>query len=179
MLKNPFITDGGLETTLIFHEGFDLPCFAAFTVLEHDEGREALRRYYRSYAHIAGKLGTGFIFESPTWRASSDWGKILQVADEKLDAYNRMAIEFLRELRVEIEAEGTTALISGCIGPRGDGYSPTMLMSTAEAEDYHLPQIRTLSESGVDLVSAFTMTNKDEAIGITQAASNSHFSKPK
>jgi len=34
----PFLTDGGLETTLIFHENMDLPEFAAFPLVTHGEG---------------------------------------------------------------------------------------------------------------------------------------------
>ena len=39
-----FLTDGGIETTLIFHEGLDLPLFAAFDLLKDDEGTGTLRR---------------------------------------------------------------------------------------------------------------------------------------
>ena len=72
-----FLTDGGIETTLIFHEGIDLPYFAAFHLMKTQEGRAALVRYFERYVAIARADGTGFIFESPTWRASSDWGALL------------------------------------------------------------------------------------------------------
>ena len=73
-----FLTDGGIETCLIFHEGLDLPLFAAFDLLGQEAGTEALRRYYRPYLELARDVGTGFVFESPTWRASRDWGERLQ-----------------------------------------------------------------------------------------------------
>ena len=57
-----FITDGGLETTLIFHDGLDLPHFAAFTLLKDEAGRETLRRYYRNYVAIARERGKETLF---------------------------------------------------------------------------------------------------------------------
>jgi len=70
-----FLTDGGIETTLIFREGLQLPNFAAFDLLKHEQGHEALRKYFRTYAAIAKKYGVGFILESATWRASADWAR--------------------------------------------------------------------------------------------------------
>ena len=49
----PFLTDGGLETTLIFHDGLDLPHFAAYDVLTREGGEDALRRYFEPYVAIA------------------------------------------------------------------------------------------------------------------------------
>jgi S-methylmethionine-dependent homocysteine/selenocysteine methylase len=40
-----FVTDGGLETTLIFQRGLGLPDFAAFVLLEDATGRQALHDY--------------------------------------------------------------------------------------------------------------------------------------
>lgn len=71
---NFFLTDGGIETTLIFHEGLELPDFAAFHLLQDAGGTAALQNYFRSYAAIAKQFGVGFILESATWRASADWG---------------------------------------------------------------------------------------------------------
>ena len=48
-----FLTDGGLETTLIFHHGLDLPYFAAFDLLRDSEGWDVLRKYFEGYAAIA------------------------------------------------------------------------------------------------------------------------------
>ena len=68
-----FLTDGGIETSLIFHQGLDLPEFAAFVLLDNDEGLDQLRRYYEPYVALARESGTGFVLESPTWRASPGW----------------------------------------------------------------------------------------------------------
>ena len=69
-----FLTDGGIETTLIFHEGLELPDFAAFHLLQTPGRRAALRKYFRTYAALAARFGAGLILESATWRASADWG---------------------------------------------------------------------------------------------------------
>ncbi len=165
-----FLTDGGIETTLIFHEGLDLPCFAAFDLLKDAEGTRALRRYYARHAAIARENGTGFILESPTWRANPDWAAKLGYSPAALDAANRKAIALMFELRAAHETERTPMVVSGCIGPRGDGYDPGAVMRPEEAEAYHARQIEVFAEAGVDLVTAITMTNTNEAIGVTRAA---------
>lgn len=166
----PFITDGGLETTLVFHYGFELPEFAAFDLLTKADGYEVLRRYYKDYIDLAKSHEVGFILESPTWRASRDWGDKLGYNTADLKEINRKSIVLLEELRSESESEGTPMVISGCIGPRGDGYKVSEKMTAGQAYRYHREQIKTLSETKADLVSAFTINYTEEAIGITRAA---------
>lgn len=165
-----FLTDGGIETTLIFHEGLDLPHFAAFDLLREQSGKDALRKYYTPYAAIARDGGMGFILESATWRASPDWAEKLGYSSAALAAVNRESIELLEELREEFETESTPMVISGCVGPRGDGYDPGQMMSPDEAQTYHAEQIGTFAETSADMVTAITMTNVEEAIGLTRAA---------
>ena len=163
-----FLTDGGIETCLIFHEGLDLPLFAAFDLLGQEAGTEALRRYYRPYLELARDVGTGFVFESPTWRASRDWGERLGHSAEALATANRQAMALGAELRAV--APGTTVVLSGCVGPRGDGYSPDRLMDGDEAAAYHTEQVAALSEGGAEMVTAITMTHVGEAVGVVRAA---------
>ena len=165
-----FLTDGGLETTLIFLEGHELPYFAAFDLINSEHGRNALLAYYRSYLSIAAAHGLGFIFESPTWRASSDWGDKLGYSAAALADVNRRSIDLMVELRDAQQTKDAPMVISGCVGPRGDGYDPGRLMNVAQAEAYHASQIATFSETQADMVTAITMTNANEAIGITRAA---------
>lgn len=165
-----FLTDAGIETTLIFQGGLDLPHFAAFHLLRDEQGTQALRDYYRRHAEIARKNGAGFILESATWRASPDWGDKLGYSVAALDEANRKAIALLHELRTELETDRSPMIISGCIGPRGDGYDPGKVTSPQEAQAYHARQIGVFAEVGVDLVTAITMTNTNEAIGVTRAA---------
>ena len=165
-----FLTDGGLETTLIFREGIDLPDFAAFTLLGSDRGEERLRDYYRSYGEVARRHTAGLVLESATWRASADWGARLGYDAKALVEANRRAVAILEEIRAEVEATETPVVISGCIGPRGDGYTPGNRMSARDAERYHAAQIETLAGTSADLVSAFTLSYAEEAVGIARAA---------
>jgi S-methylmethionine-dependent homocysteine/selenocysteine methylase len=165
-----FLTDGGIETTLIFHDGLDLPFFAAFDLLQRENGREALRRYYRGHAAIAAAHGVGFILESATWRASADWGAKLGYSRPELAAANREAVRMLEEIRDEYARNGTRMVISGCVGPRGDGYDPAFVMSEGEAQRYHAEQVDVFTTTAADMVTAITMTNIPEAIGVTRAA---------
>ena len=165
-----FVTDGGLETTLIFHHGYELPYFAAFELLRSKSGEQQIKDYYRQYAEIALNNRAGFVLESATWRASSDWGRLMGYSDKALDVINRQAIDLLAELRGELETDESPMVISGCIGPRGDGYNPDSYMNEEESQRYHAAQIRSFAESDADMVSAFTMTYVEEAIGIVNAA---------
>jgi len=165
-----FLTDGGLETTLIFHEGFDLPCFAAFVLLDSERGRKALRDYFDRYVSMAIAAGAGFILESPTWRANPEWAVKAGYGRADLARVNRAAIELMHEIRDRYETQGSPLVVSGAIGPRGDGYDPGALMSREEAADYHGFQIGLFRDAGADLVSAFTMTNIAEAQGVALTA---------
>jgi S-methylmethionine-dependent homocysteine/selenocysteine methylase len=165
-----FLTDGGIETTLIFLEGFELPHFAAFDLLKRKDGRDALRRYFEGYIEIARSAGHGFILESPTWRASSDWGDKLGYSKAALANANEQSIALMKELRDTFENDRTRMVISGCVGPRGDGYDPGTIMTPEEAECYHAAQIDTFVSAGADMVTAISMTNSNEAVGVTRAA---------
>jgi S-methylmethionine-dependent homocysteine/selenocysteine methylase len=163
-----FLTDGGIETSLIFHQGLDLPEFAAFVLLDSEAGLDQLRRYYEPYLALAGESGAGFVLESPTWRASPGWAARLDVSAEKLDALNRRAIALMDELRAS--AGDAPVVISGCVGPQGDGYRPAELLSADAAREYHSTQIGTFADTAADMVTAITMTYADEAVGVAQAA---------
>jgi S-methylmethionine-dependent homocysteine/selenocysteine methylase len=165
-----FVTDGGIETTLIFHEGLDLPAFAAFDLLKDEEGTKALRRYYEPYGELARERGAGLVLESPTWRASPRWASEIGYSEQQLDELNRKAIALMEDLRDEYESEEAPVVISGCIGPQDDGYNPAERLSAAAAQDYHSTQIATFSDTAADMVNAMTMTYADEAVGVTRAA---------
>ena len=165
-----FLTDGGIETTLIYHQGQDLPEFAAFVLLEDELGREQLRHYYRPYLDLARRSGTGLVLETATWRASHDWGGVLGYSPVALAAINRAAVELLEQLRPEYATPAAPVVISGCIGPRGDGYAPESLMGADEAQEYHDAQVGTFAQTAAELVTAITMTHTSEAIGVVRAA---------
>jgi S-methylmethionine-dependent homocysteine/selenocysteine methylase len=165
-----FLSDGGIETDLIFNDGIDLPHFAAFVLMKDEEGRDALTRYFERYIAIAKSTGLGFILESPTWRASADWGAKLGWSRAALSSVNRDAISLMHQLK---ERHGDVAMplvVSGCIGPRGDGYVAGEEMTADEAETFHSKQIAAFAGANAELVTAMTMTNANEATGIARAA---------
>src|SRR4051812_8584493 len=115
-----FLTDGGLETCLVFQAGIDLPDFAAFPLLDTDEGRAALRAYFEPYLALAEQQGLGMVLDTPTWRANPDWGARLGYDADHLAAVNRRAVEFIRDLARA--RPSVPVVLDGVLGPRGDGY---------------------------------------------------------
>jgi S-methylmethionine-dependent homocysteine/selenocysteine methylase len=166
---NVFLTDTGMETTLIFLDGFDLPHFAAVTLLRDEAGRQHLDQYFLKHARVAIQSGTGFILESATWRASSGWADLLGFSGASLAAVNRLAVEDLIDLRSALNMRAPV-VVSGCIGPHADGYDGTARMTAEQACDYHAEQVQTFAGTDADMVHAMTITYPDEAIGIVLAA---------
>ncbi len=164
------LTDGGLETEMIFHHGFELPEFAAFVLLETDAGLDAMRDYYRRYLELARSHDMGFVLESPTWRASRDWGRKIGYHSAAMAGINRRALALMTELRAEYEDVLPHVVLSGSLGPRGDGYNPFDRMPADEAAGYHRSQLATFAAAGADLATAFTMPYVDEALGVARAA---------
>lgn len=168
-----FVTDGGLETDLIFHYGVDLPEFAAYPLLRRPEGRALLTRYYTGYAAVATAAGAGLLLETPTWRSNPDWGARLGDDGASLRRVNADAVTFLHDMRdVLVAGSGVRGpvLVSGVVGPRGDGYRSDGSVDAGAARDYHLPQLEAFAAAGADLVTAYTLTEVGEAIGVVAAA---------
>lgn len=165
-----FLTDSGLETTLIFHDGLALPCFAAFDLLRDEAGTAILRQYFERHLKIAEQNQLGFILESPTWRANPDWAQQLGYDSQALTNINRRAIELMLTLRAEYDSVTTPVVVSGNLGPRGDGYRVAAAMNVQQALAYHAEQINIFKAAHADMVAAFTMNYAEEAIGIALAA---------
>ncbi len=164
------LTDGGLETFLVFHMDIDLPCFAAVNVLRMPDGDQIFRNYYKPYIELARASNLGLVLATPTWRASPDWEAEMGYSHaEMMDAHRRSAA-LMASIRDRYETLECPFVISGDLGPRGDGYIPGNAMSTAEAEAYHRPQIALLAETEVDMITALTLNYAEEAIGIANAA---------
>ncbi len=164
-----FLTDAGLETELIFHDGIELPAFAAFTLLDDGAGSARLRRYYDGFAQLARERGLGLVLESPTWRASPRWGSELGYDEQELAEANRRAIALMEAVREE-HADGAPIVISGCIGPQDDAYGPDTRLTAQQARTYHATQVSTFADTAADLVSGMTLTYVEEAVGVTRAA---------
>ncbi len=169
-MSERFVTDGGLETDLIFHHGVDLPAFAAFPLLDDARGRELLTRYYAGYAEVARRAGAGLLFETPTWRANTEWGARVGYDPTALARVNTASVAFLRTVAAEHAADVATVEVSGNIGPRGDGYVPGSAADPAEAAAYHRPQLAAFRDAGADRATVLTLTDVGEAIGVARAA---------
>lgn len=165
-----YVTDGGLETDLIFHHGVELPQFAAFLLLADPKGRDLLVDYYSAYARIAAAAGAGLFLETPTWRASHDWGATLGVGADGLAGANADAVRMLAQLGERYAGDVPDVVVAGLVGPRGDGYVVGEEMDPWQARDYHLPQARAFADAGADLVSSLTLTTVNEGIGVALAA---------
>jgi S-methylmethionine-dependent homocysteine/selenocysteine methylase len=164
-----FLSDGGMETSLIFQSGIDLPSFASFPLLDSAEGRMQLITYYEQYLAIARRNGVGFVLDTATWRASLDWGASLGFAPEALRRINIQSVALVERLRKRWETAATPCVLNGVIGPRGDGYKAGN-MDADEAEDYHAFQVEAFAGTAADMVSAITMNSIGEAVGIARAA---------
>lgn len=165
-----YLTDGGLETYLVFDEGIELPCFASFPLLDQAKGHDLLSAYFARYMKIAADSGLGFVLDTATWRANTDWAAKLDYDAANLARVNRAAVTFAASLRANLANAGKPVVISAVIGPRGDGYVAGAEMSVAEARAYHAAQVDVFAETAADMVSAITMTNVPEALGIVEAA---------
>lgn len=166
----PWPADAGLETWMIFQEGFDLPEFASFVLLDDPKGKDALGRWFEAFVAMARAGGTGFVLDTATWRANMGWAKALGLDETGIRRVNADAVAFARALRDQHETAALPVLINGVIGPLGDGYRVDVSRAVDEAERLHRPQIRALADAGVDMVTALTMTHAEEAIGVARAA---------
>jgi S-methylmethionine-dependent homocysteine/selenocysteine methylase len=166
------LTDAGLETVLVFEEGIDLPHFAAFPLVDGEVGRAALHRYFVPFFELARDRDVPLVVSAPTWRANTDWGRLLGYEDEDLAGVNRRALEFVESVRDEALEPGErgNVVVEGSVGPRSDAYNPAFLMDADEAERYHAVQLRTFADAGCTQATALTLTYPDEAVGIARAA---------
>ncbi len=163
-----YLTDGGLETFLVFDRGMELPEFASFPLLLSEAGRSELNDYFDRYLEIAARDGHGFVIDTPTWRANREWGAALGYDAATVADINRHAVEVARAVAARHASVDT--VINGIIGPRGDGYVVDTAMTQHESAKYHWLQVGAFAEAGADMVSAVTLTYANEAIGIVDAA---------
>ena len=165
-----YLTDAGIETDLIFNKGIEIREFATHTLLPNEHGRQAIADYFRGFLGLAAEVGAGFVLDSQTWKAHPHWADALQASDDDLADANRDSIMFIAGLRSEFSDNAAPIVLNGIIGPRGDAYAPDVAIAAAEAEEYHAKQIGWLADTDVDMVTAMTFTQSDEAIGVVRAA---------
>lgn len=162
-----FLTDAGIETSLIFHQGLDLPHFASFPLLRSEDGRRELELYFNGFLDEAEALDLGFVLDTVTWRASAGWGARMGWTAEDIDDVNREAVALAQGLRADRAGD---IVINGVLGPHGDAYAPDSVLTPDQAEAYHRRQIGVLADAGAEMISAMTISSTGEAIGIANAA---------
>ena len=165
-----FLNDAGLETDLIFNHGIDIPEFAAHTLLDDDDARAALQRYMEGFLSFANETGAGFVLDTQTWRAQTHFSEELGQDASSLRDSNQAAVGFASKLREKYASNAGPIVINGLIGPRGDAYAPDEEIAAKEAQAYHSEQMGWLAQTDVDMVTALTFTQSDEAIGVVRAA---------
>ncbi len=165
-----FLADAGIETDLIFNHGVEIREFASHTLLPNPTSREIVANYFRGFLSLAKNFDAGFILDSQTWKAHLHWAEDLGTTEQELCLANKDSIAFIAELRDEYSTNSKPIVLNGVIGPRGDAYAPESRVAAVEAEEYHAKQIAWLAETDVDMVTATTFTQSDEAIGVVQAA---------
>jgi len=165
-----YLSEGGVETEILYKYGFELPQFAVFPLLDNPEAVSKMQGMYRSYLDVVAKHGMSALIGGLDYRASPDWGDLLGYSPEGLSEANHKSIAFLREVADEYVSDVPEILIQGLIGPRGDAYDRNQSITADEAEDYHSVQLTTLKEANVDLALAITFNNIPESIGVARAA---------
>lgn len=168
--RRPYLTDGGMETFMIFDQGFELPCFSAASLLESPEGRAALEAYFERFIDLARANGRGFLMDTPTWRSGLAWAEALGLSETEQLAVNQTAVAFTAAIRAQHEEAGSPIVLNGVIGPAGDAYAPDTALTAEAAQMMHAPQVRALAQAGVDMISAMTLTHAGEALGLVRAA---------
>lgn len=165
-----YLTDAGLETDLIFNKGIDIREFAAHTLLPEPVGRAAVADYMRGFLALARDCGAGFILDSQTWKAHPHWSGDLDQTEAQLREANRESIAFIAGLRMEFSGNTKPIVLNGIVGPLGDAYAPEAAVEVHRAQAYHAKQIGWLADTCVDMVTATTFTQSNEAIGFVRAA---------
>ncbi len=168
--NRPFLTDGGFETWLFFQQGFEAPEFAAIVLMDDDEARQAMRQYFDGFLSMAAAAQTGFVLDTNTWRGCTHWGPNLSKSADEMLRLSSDAVTFAKQVREDWQTRVSPILVNGVVGPAGDGYAPGRVPDVEEAYRMHQPQAETFARSGVDMISAITMTNTGEATGIARAA---------
>lgn len=165
-----YLTEGGVETELMYKWGIELPHFATFPLFENPEAMAAIRGIFHRYLDIAAKYRLPALVSGLDYRASPDWGAILGYSRKALAEATLQSVDFTRELVQEYASDIPQGFVIGTLGPRGDAYQLNRTITEDEAEDYHGVQLETLKQADVDIAWAMTFNNTAEAIGAARAA---------
>jgi homocysteine S-methyltransferase len=156
------LTDGGIETSLMFESGLALPEPLESAALV---GTDAMRELYAGYIEAARACDLPVIIGTPTFRAGA---RQAEAAGADVREVNAAAVRHHQALRAAA-GPGAPVLVAGVLGPYGDAYTPSEAPDAAFAERYHAVQAAALADAGVDLLFAPTFPAVDEAIGCVRA----------
>ncbi|OQE36964.1 hypothetical protein PENCOP_c011G08649 [Penicillium coprophilum] len=166
-----FLTEVGLETTLVYKRDIHLPCFSALPLLSTEEGTETLLSLYKEYVDIALANSAGIVLETRTWRGSPAWAPQLDLSVPEILDLNRKAVKILQDLRKNVQTPSTPIVISGTLGTLQDAYvDSTETVSFSQAQENYRAQVQVLAEEGVDMISIMTVTNLNEATAAVSVA---------
>jgi S-methylmethionine-dependent homocysteine/selenocysteine methylase len=154
------LTDGGIETRIIYEFKRPIGDFEAFRLLADEAGREILQYIYRSYVEVAVRHGLPIQLGSPTWRASRKW-------TSDVEKVNAAAVQLLRGIIHEFA--GARIVLAGVIGPASDGYEAREALSAEDASAYHREQANVLARLDIDLLYAPTFPAFSELSGVARA----------
>ncbi|RLL96015.1 hypothetical protein CFD26_105731 [Aspergillus turcosus] len=169
----PFLTECGMETTLVYKDKVHLPCFSSLPLVDTDSGRKLISHYYNSYISIAAANGTGIVLDTRTWRGATPWAKPLALSTDKLLELNRAAVRLAKEARNNAMGgeNNIPIVISGTMGPLRDAYEDTSASITLEdARAGYREQVGVLADAGVDFLGLMTVTNLNEAVAVVELA---------
>lgn len=165
-----WLTEGGIETEIMYKWGHDLPHFAMFPLLDDPAAAQAMRDMWRRTLDVAARHGYGAVMNGLDYRASPDWAALLGYSLDGLAEMQHRCIEFLRNLQEEYAGQIEESVVCGTVGPRGDAYGLNRNITAESAEDYHAIQLTTLHAAGAEMAWAMTFNNIPEAVGAIRAA---------
>jgi S-methylmethionine-dependent homocysteine/selenocysteine methylase len=165
-----YLTEGGVETEIMYKWGHKLPHFAMFTLLDKPEAMADMKSMFARALEVAATQKTGLVLSSLDYRASPDWAALLGISADGLRDVHFRTVAFMKEVAAPFVEKIPDLVFSGVIGPRGDAYGKGGGITEEEAEDYHTPQLKNLRDAGADMACALTFNNIPEAVGVARAA---------
>ncbi|SFB84432.1 homocysteine S-methyltransferase family protein [Tropicimonas isoalkanivorans] len=165
-----WLTEGGIETEIMYKWGHELPQFAMFPLLDNPAALQAMQDMWRRSLDVAAQHGFSMVMNGLDYRASPDWAALLGYSLEGLAEMQHRSIDFLRELRDEYTGQIPDMVVCGTVGPRGDAYGLNRDITADSAEEYHAVQLTTLREAGAEMAWTMTFNNIPEAVGAIRAA---------
>lgn len=164
----PVLTDGGIETRIMFGSGIEMePDIQVAGLLGDPQGRAALAGIYGGYIAAAAENHLPVVIGTPTFRASPNFVRRAGLEPAEVTVLNRRAVEFHLENRRQ--SRYGPVYIAGVIGPSGDAYLPEQALSVTEGARYHREQAAALAVAGADFLFAPTFPSVEEGEGACRA----------